>query len=100
MNDRKEYHNLLPFSEAGKRLLENDDYGLLIKELEKDLARLWMLLRTTPSTDPQIAKIQGELDRLDDVIGRARSWIERTTNFVQTSIQKPESLISDDYETG
>ena len=77
--------------------MENNDYKLLIHELEKDLAKLWSLLRDTQTTDPVIAKIQGELNRLNDDIGRARAWVELTANF-----PKPTNTITnpDDYNTG
>jgi hypothetical protein len=99
MTREEEYHALLQFSEAGKRLMENDDYKLLIHEFEKELAGLWKQLRETPTIDPQIAKIQGQLDQLDEMIGRARAWIERTTDFVQSSIQQP-TVESDDFLKG
>jgi hypothetical protein len=99
MDERRELHELIPYSEAGKRLMENADYKLLIRELEKDLAGLWRLLRETPTTDPRLAKIQGELNQLDDIIGRARTWIERTTDHVATTIQKPNPDL-DDFSVG
>lgn len=97
MDERREQHKQLPFIEAGKRLLENADYKLLVHELEKDLAKLWSLLRDTQTTDPVMAKIQGELNQLNDVLGRARAWVELTKTFA-----KPTNTITnpDDYETG
>ncbi|MHC4648441.1 MAG: hypothetical protein ACYTBJ_23530 [Planctomycetota bacterium] len=99
MDDRRELHELLQYSEAGKRLMENADYKLLIREFEKELAGLWKQLRETPTTDPQIAKIQGQLDQLDEMIGRAREWIERATDFVTTTTQKPKPDL-DDFNVG
>ena len=98
MDERKQHHDSLPFSEAGKRLLGNDDYKLLVKDLENDLADLWRLLRETPTTDPVIAKIQGKLDKLDDVLGRAQTWINRTSAAAKVIQHKPEPV--DDYLSG
>lgn len=98
MDERREHHDLIPFSEAGRRLLENADYQLLVKELEKDLAKLWRSLRETPTTDPRIAKIQGQLDQLEDMLGRAKMWIDRTANFARLVTPKP--IPTDDYLTG
>jgi len=98
MDERKQHHDLIPFSEAGKRLLENEDYQLLVSEFEKELADLWRLLRETPTTDPVIAKIQGELNRLETVLGRAQAWINLTTEAAKAIKQRQEP--SDDYLTG
>jgi hypothetical protein len=97
MDERQEYHKALPFIEAGKRLMKNEDYQLLIHELEKELAKSWSLLRDTQTSDPVMAKIQGELNQLDDIIGRARAWVELTTNFAKTETIQPDP---DDYGTG
>jgi hypothetical protein len=97
MDERREYHKVLPLIEAGKRLMKNEDYQLLIHELEKDLAKLWSLLRDTQTSDPVMAKIQGELNRLEDIISRARTWVELTTHFAKTETIQPDP---DDYGTG
>ena len=98
MNERKQHHDLLPFSEAGRRLLKNEDYQLLVSEFEKELADLWRLLRETPTTDPAIAKIQGELNRLEEVLGRAQAWINLTADAAKAI--KPRQEPADDYLTG
>lgn len=98
MDERRQHHDLLPFSEAGKRLLKNEDYQLLVSDFEKELADLWRLLRETPTTDPVIAKIQGELNRLESVLGRAQAWINLTAEAAKAI--KPRQEPVDDYLTG
>jgi hypothetical protein len=101
MNDRERYQGLLKYSEAGRRLMENEDYQLLINEFEKELAATWRALAETPTTDPHLAQLQGELKRLNEIIGRARTWVEQTSEFAKTIIRPADEVAdSDDYNTG
>jgi hypothetical protein len=67
-------------AEVGKRLAADDDFVFLKSELEKEWGELIRKLRTTKTTDPVIAEIQGSLDTLDGVISRPETWVTEARN--------------------
>ena len=62
-------------AQMGKRLLENEDVVKFFKELEEEWAELIRKLRTTATTDPKIAEIQGRLNTLESVYSRPEKWL-------------------------
>jgi len=90
---------IIKFAEAGKRLNDNADFDLLKAELEAELAKTWRALAETPTTDPMIAKLQGEKQRLEWALSRTDLWVQRRLDYIQST--KPETVTtSDDYDTG
>ena len=90
---------IIKFAEAGKRLNDNADFDLLKVELEAELAKTWRALAETPTTDPMIAKLQGEKQRLEWALSRTDLWVQRRLDYIQST--KPETVTtSDDYDTG
>ncbi len=99
MNREEQHARLLKFQAAGERLKSNDDFKLYIQETEKDLARVWYDLAHTRTTDPRIAELQGNLERLEIELGRVNAWLKEYNDFVK-DLREKEIPETEDYSVG
>jgi len=90
---------IIKYADAGKRLLDDADYKLLVEEYEKELAKTWNELAETPTTDPRIAQLQAKKQTLEWAIGRAPEWVRRRIEYIKSK-NMPEVTPSEDYDAG
>lgn len=99
MSKGEQHARLLKLHAAAQRLKDNDDFKLYIQETEKDLARVWFDLAHTRTTDPRIAELQGNLERLEIELGRVNAWLKDYNDFVK-DLREKETPETEDYSVG
>jgi len=93
VDERKIYAD----AEIARRLLDNDDFNIFLSRFDEEYKKLWDQLKITPTTDPVIAQIQGELKRLESIVGRVYLWFDRAAVINKNRLDETINSKNEDY---
>ena len=71
----RQYQELLSRAGRAARLIENEDFRSYCATFDAEIRALYFALRDTTTTDPKIAKLQGKLKMLENVMSRPKEDI-------------------------
>lgn len=86
--------------ELGRMLLEDSNFKKFIKGYDKEIADLYAKLLSVETIDPVIAKIQGKLTQLLDLVNRPRAWMREAAEVKRELGVQTDNVRSEDYDNG